>query len=270
MLAPPDHIRRVDVLDEHVADRLRDGFKIDETIDVRGQLHASTIGRHKGRAAFILACGPSSSLVPEPEIRRLIADAGAVVWVTNSAFKLFEGRPYMGADYYMVSDEPYWTTHREAIGRYLLSNPFMLPVLAFDPWNDLRFQKFNVDMNLEPADAEYEPNRYFYGRSVGVYAATMALHCGCTTIYLLGHDLVPHGGKSHAHGVRRPEEAADYSQGRDMLAGYAALARHAKGLGVRVVNLSPISVIPDFERTTCAAESATIQKARQKKEQVHK
>lgn len=248
MLAPPDFLRRVDVLDEYVKDRLADGFVLDKTPDLRAEYHNSTPNRHKGKAAFILACGPSVSLVPEPLIRKLVQVTRAVTWVTNHAFQLLNGRPYNGAEYYMVVDEPFWVTHREAIGAYLRDNPFTLPVLAFDPWESLRFQKIAVNVHEEPEHASYRVNEYFYGRSVGVYASLMALHCGCTKLYLLGHDLVPHNGKSHSHGVRRPEEAVNYPQGRGMFAGYERLAKIAESLGVAVVNLSPISALECFQR----------------------
>ncbi len=264
MLAPPDYTRAVDIPLEAVKDRLEMGWRVSSAIDERPVLHNTTPGRHKGRNAFVLATGPSASMVNADAIFELVKVRKCVTWVVNDPDRVLKGDPFHGADYLLVLDEQYWSDRRAAFGKYLMANPFCLPVLNFDPPERLfRYQKITIDTATEAGGAggagEYIPNHYFYGKSSGIAAIQMAMHAGCGTIYLLGHDCVAHQGRSHSYGVRRPEEVETkdnprgYPQGaRDMLVSYAVLAQHAKQIGVRIVNLSPISALDCFERQTLA------------------
>lgn len=262
MLAPPDFTRAVDIPLYAVKDRLEMGWKVSSAIDERPVLHNTTPGRHKGRAALVLATGPSASMVNADAIFDLVKKRKCVTWVVNDPDRVLKGDPFPGADYLLVLDEQYWSDRRAAIGKYLMANPFCLPVLNFDPPERLfRYQKISIDVATEAGGAgEYVANHYFYGKSSGIAAIQMAMHAGCTLIYLLGHDCIAHQGRSHSYGVRRPEEANatkespnGYPQGqRDMIASYAVLAKHAEQIGVRIVNLSPISALDCFERRTIA------------------
>lgn len=263
LLAPPDFRRKVDVPDWSVSDRLADGFKLDDFPDVREELHNAMPGRHKTRPALVLGCGPSCGIVPLGDVLRLVSKTNAVVFATNEVYRLFGGEAYPRADYLVCLDEPLWTDRRAAIGRYLLANPFCVPCLAFDPAEDLRYQQTKIDMGCGPQDAgSYKLGHYFFGSSSGIAAIQLAFHSGCREVFLLGHDLCAVDGASHGWGKRRDEEVNDnYPQGRQMHAGYKVLSQHATELGARVVNLSPVSKIDCFEKSTVAAEIARPRKS---------
>lgn len=258
LLAPPDFRRKVDVPNWLAADKIAEGFKLDEFPDVREELHNAMPGRHKTRPALVLGCGPSCGIVPITDVLKLVARTNAVVFATNEVYKLFNNEPFPRADYLVFLDEPLWLDRRDRIGKYLLANPFCVPCLAFDPSEDLRYQQAKIDMGCMPQDAgPYRMGHYFFGSSSGITAIQMALHSGCREIFLLGHDLCAHKGASHGWGPRRQEEVADdYPQGRQMFAGYAVVAGHAKELGARIVNLSPVSKLDCFDRSTIAEEIA--------------
>jgi hypothetical protein len=249
MLAPPYHRRRVDVPDEMVKDKLADGYILDPAPDRRPMLHGSTVDRHKGRAAFIAASGPSMSVHALQEIVGFIQEQRCVVWGTNDVWRMAGGAA-MPCDYVMVLDDSFWYDKREKLAEYFVAHPHALPCLAFDPPEILDYQKIPIAMDREPhTNPPYEPNAYFNGYSSGIAAVNMALHCGCDPVYLLGHDCGTALGKTHGAGVRSQAElAAGYPQGLQMIAGYATLARHAREIGRKIVNLSALSKLECFEK----------------------
>jgi len=257
MLAPPDHTRKVPVPNWAVKGKLEEGYIKDDGAHVREAFTASMPGRHKGRTAFVAGCGPSMGMVSQGQIEKLIRASKSVVWAVNDVWKVCDGQPLNAADYLVVLDEDHWTGFRSLFGKYLAANPFCLPVLSFDPAELInRYQRIGIDMSRPSSSVgEYEMGKFFYGESGGIAAIQMAMHCGCDLIYLLGHDLTSKDGRSHGWGARRTEEVnQSYPQGRSMEAGYAVLRRHADELGIRIVNLSPISILTCFEKSSVEAE----------------
>lgn len=247
-LIAPDG-RRVDVVKTLVAERLLDGYIRDPRPDDRPDLSASLPGKHQGRVALIAATGPSLSSVPLHTLEALVARENAVVWGVNDVWRSHrEGA--LGCDYYVVLDERYLTTHAEPVLAYLGKFPKCLPCFAFTPDLDLRYYELRIDMHKTPeTDPEYVRSHYWHGLSSGVAAVQMAMHAGCSTIYLIGHDCRAAGPKTHAFGRRSVDEAkGNYPQGSRMLDAYAVLSRHAKALGIDVFNLSAISAIDSFPR----------------------
>lgn len=249
-LLAPDGVRRVDVPLSMVERKLAEGFAIDPNPDSRPELEASTNGRHKGRPAIVVAGGPSAKLVDREVLLRFCAEQRCVRWAVNDAWKVCGGRSFP-ADYLVILDDFFWAEFRRPIGAYLMENPGCLPVTCFDIDEALRYQRLAIGRSLDPKDGHpYDPGGpYFHGQSSGIAAIQMAMRCGCGPIYLLGHDLCAHKGASHGFGSRGgggPVES--YPQGDLMRPGYTLLAKHAAGLGVRIVNLSPVSTINDFER----------------------
>lgn len=249
----PDGIRRVDVALTHIKDNEERGFTVDPNQDDRPERHGSTPNRHAGRVGIVVATGPSSGTADFAKFAELRALTGAVVWAVNDAWRTFneQGVPG-GPDYYMVLDEPYWLSYRVRIAAYLQAYPKCVPVLCFDPWENLPFQKIAID--VDPGD-DYRPNAYFHSDSSGNCACQMALHTGVSTLYLIGHDLRTVHGHTHCFGTRRPEEVTnDYPQGKGMVKGYELLSKHAAQLKVRAVNLSAVSALTCFERSDIDTE----------------
>lgn len=242
-----------DIPTAYIRDRQAMGWVVCPEADPRPFLHGSTVNRHLGRDALVIASGPSAGSVPVDRLRAWADAAGLVTWVTNNAHSICGGSPFPRADYLAILDDNFWFTRREKLAAYLHANPLCVPVLGFDPGDcALSYQRVVVDMNRTPNTAPaYVPNEYFHGNSTGIVACQMALHCGCRSIWLLGHDCKTIGGKTHGDGVRCAEELSNgYKQGRDMLAGYATLAAHAAALGVRITNLSRDSAVECFPRAT--------------------
>jgi hypothetical protein len=250
MLAPPDHARRVDVPDWLVPQKLKEGWVEDPHPDDRPVLHRSTPGRHNDRCAFVLASGPSAGMYPVEQIREFTDRKKCVTWATNNIFNVCNGRAFQRADYLLILDESFFNQHQVPLLQYLRDNPKCLPVLHFEPMMNIRYHRIVVNPHATPdREPAYECNKYFHGNSSGCAAVQMAMHTGCKTIYLLGHDLTTANGRTHGHGVRSKHEYnGKYPQGRVMMAGYNVLAKHAKELGVRIINLSPVSEIECFDR----------------------
>lgn len=262
MLAPPDYVRRVDVLPEYVKDRVAEGFRLDPFPDDRGFLTANSPGRHKGRAALCMASGPSAGMIPLADIQELREESHCITWATNDVWKCCGGHPLPGADYLVILDDHFWSGYREQIGKYMMNHaPSCLPVLCHDPDEQLRFQRIAIDTGNTARGQAYSAGAFFHGHSSGNAAVQMAMHCSCNPIYLIGHDLCAHDGKTHGAGVRdRHELAGNYPQGEMMMAGYKLLAEHAAAQKTRIVNLSPVSRIECFEKSTVQAELERIRK----------
>lgn len=261
MLAPPSFRRKVDVPAFMVAAKLAEGWRVDEFPDRRAERHRATPGRHAGRAALVCGNGPSLAMLGPEGFAEFVAAVRPVVWAVNEAWKSLRGQP-VAADYLVILDQHLWNASREPIDSMLAAQPGCVPVLCFDPHENIDYQFIPISLSRLPKQSPpYEVNTYFHGNSSGIAAVQMAMHCGCNPIYLIGHDLVCYNGASHGFGKRGQDAANKYPQGEGMRAGYSLLAQHAASLGVRIVNLSSISSIDDFERAdpkeiSCATQQA--------------
>jgi hypothetical protein len=267
MLAPPDYVRRVDVTDAYVKDRLAEGFRIDEFPDDRETILNALPDKHKGRCAIVLGCGPSCKTADLGQLIDLHKASGAVALATNNVWEVMDGRAFPSADYLVTLDEEFWGYKRSEVASYLRDNPFCLPVLGFEPNEALRFMRVHIDIAVEAQSVgAYQCGAYFFGKSSGIAAIQLAFFSGIRDVMLLGHDLCSHQGNSHGYGPRRREEVVEsYPQGKEMFSGYAVLARHAAEIGARVVNMSQISAIDCFPRSTVAEELARFKKPKGKR-----
>jgi hypothetical protein len=233
----------VDVPDDKVREKMGEGWVIDPNPDRRGQLHGATPGKHKGEVALVVASGPSTGLVGAERIRDFALDHAAVVYGVNEAWRICDGRPLPMCDYLCCLDDHSWRDWWLHQGlKTFVESTGALQLLGFDPpFPGVDYQRIPINTAALPGtNPPYKPNAYFHGLSSGVAACQHALHCGFETVYLLGHDLCGYGGKTHGHGARAGYNG-QYGQGREMFEGYRVLRDHAVGLGVELVNLSPIS-----------------------------
>jgi len=249
MLQPPHHLVRVDVEHRFVEQRRLEGWIDDPFPDDRELIARNIIGRHKGRAAFVVAAGPSAGMFLPEQVNELASLC--VTWGVNHAWEVLGGEP-LDADYLLILDDHFLARKRTPIFDYLAARPHCLPCFGFEMKEALRHYFVGIEMGLTPDQGpDYKPGRYFHGNSGGVAAIQMALHCGCSRVYLLGHDCCTANGKTHGFGVRTTGELnAGYSQGLTMEPGYGLVARHAGSLGVEVVNLSPVSRLSCFKKCT--------------------
>lgn len=84
------------------------------------------------------------------------------------------------------------------------------------------------------------------GFDAGTSAINLAILFGATEIYLLGYDMT--GGRWFTGEHPHPQPVIPVSAFARHLAPLPRLAKHAKELGVRIVNCSPTSAVTDFER----------------------
>lgn len=246
LLQPPVYLRSVRVPNPLVAEKLVDGWRIDPNQEDHFDLHRTTPGRHEGKAAFVAASGPSMGLFPIEAIHEYTRHM--VRWATNNAWEVVNGAAFK-ADYLVIMDDRFFRDRNREVLAYLAETEASL-VSSFNVNKMRKWQKVPIPMNTFAKDKPpYRLNEYFHGKSSGVVAVQMAMHAGCNPIYLLGHDLTAHAGRTHGNGCRSQRERdLNYPQGRDMIAGYELLADHARQLGVEIVNLSPISALTCFSK----------------------
>lgn len=246
----PDRTRTVDVPLSLVAEKEQEGWKEDTFPDTRPQLHRSTPNKHKGHPALVVASGPSTGMYSLETIQSLVRELGCFVWGTNNVFNVCNGNP-LPCNYFVILDDSFWIGHRVKLAEYMRKFPVAIPILHFDPYEQgIRYQRIAIELSRTPdTKPVYEQNVYFHGNSSGITAVQMAMHCGCDPIFLLGHDCGVVNGRTHGNGVRSSGELeSGYPQGLQMISGYATLAEHARKLGVRVYNLSPVSKLECFEK----------------------
>lgn len=251
MLAPPNHVRRVDVPEDQVRACLSRGYILDPFPDTRGELHAALPGKHRGRTAIVFGSGPSMRLYPRSTIIGLSDKLNAVRWAVNDAWRVLDGRD-CPADYLVILDDHYYRDRRDNVRAYLARYRNCLPAFAFDLNEPVAYLRLHINIGDTPdTSPPYSCNEYFHGNSSGITAIQMAMHAGCNPIYLLGHDCAPApDGTTHGFGNR---DKGKYPQGLTMLDGYKTIHEHASRLGVRVVNLSPIGLVRErvaFERAS--------------------
>ena len=251
-IVSPDGTRKADVPGEILKEKLRDGWKIDPFPDDRPELYNTMPGKHKGRAAIVIASGPSSGLVDRDEVIEMIRRENLVVFGVNDADRSMGGLPVPMLDYLVIIDDHLWDDRFPKLKALLDENKDALPVVAFTISEDVRYIYAPIaigeDPNTKgPANIEYVVGRLFHGYSSGVMAIQIAMWMGCTKIYLLGHDLQVAAGRTHGFGVREAgEKSRNYPQRDKMFAGYETIAYHAAKIGVEIINLSPCSAIKFF------------------------
>lgn len=251
MLRPPDFRTRVDIPACRVAEKLAEGWKEAPEKDRRSEYHRLTPQSHTGRPALVVASGPSAGMVSPAVLHSFVWKHKAVVWGTNNLWNVLGGAP-LSADYAVVLDDHFFSAWRMEFAAYFNAHPHTRLVTCFPPDNAYDYQYIPIDIGKLPTtEWPYVENEYFNGNSSGCAAIQMAMHCGCDPIYLLGHDLTTFKGKTHGFGCRSSDElTGQYPQGRVMEAGYKLLAKHARTLGRTIYNLSPISVLDCFPRSS--------------------
>ncbi len=246
-LVLPDGIHRVDVPNWLIPDKLAQGYTIDTEPDTREEISSVIGGRHPGATAFVLASGPSAALHSTATLQEFVRKHNAVVWTVNDAWRVVGGLPMPVSNYHVVLDSEHFDLHRANHIEYLYRTKSLL-CCAFDPPTAIQHYRININLGALPEqDPPYQYMHYWHPHSSGVASAVMAMHCGVSRIYLLGHDCTTAGTNTHGFGKRHDGELRqNYPQGQQMLVAYALLAKHAKQLGIDIYNISPISAIKSF------------------------
>lgn len=207
-------------------------------------------GRLRGLDAFVVASGPSSGMFAPEAVRRFAQ--GKVVIGTNDVWRVLNGEP-LPCDFYVILDRHFYDTHWRELHAYRSYRPRSLPVTYFDL--DVPHLRIPIDMKADAAEElrrdirrPYDPDSYFHGHSSGIAACQFAMKLGCRCIYMLGHDLTVTGARTHGYGDRAGVREHGYHQGLTMRAGYGLLAQHARELNIRMINLSPVSTLTEFEQ----------------------
>lgn len=104
----------------------------------------------------------------------------------------------------------------------------------------------NRDSDVHGMGLSSDPEKLATGRNSGAQAVNIAVLAGATTILLLGIDGGPINGKTHFHGAH--PKAANDDVWPYVHQSFAAIAKEAKRLGVRIVNCSLASAINVFEK----------------------
>lgn len=245
LVAPPGYTRRVDVPLDLVEENLRRGFRIDPMPDDRAEIANALAGSLVGRSALCMASGPSMVAWPYEDLSALASLC--TCWATNNAYEACGGLPVPRCHYLTILDSDFWDRNRAAIRKFE-GETGCLPCLCFQPSEAIRYMQLAIPFSKTPESGPpYQPGHYWHGNSSGVAAVQMALHARPRRVFLLGHDCTVAGGRTHGSGVRSSDELRQkYPQGRNMLAGYSLLAKHAAQLGVEIYNLSPWSAVKDF------------------------
>ncbi len=238
---------RVDVANELVKAKLADGYLKDPTPDDRPELISGLVGKYRGRAALVVASGPSVAIAGHRAIEDFRRRHKPVVWAVNDVWRVVNGDPLPAADYLVVLDEEFYNNNGPRIREYLAEFPGCLLVTPFTVAIP-RYIEIPIELGSEPhTGPEYRPCHYFHGSSSGVAAVQMAMQAGCNPVCLLGHDLTTYKGSSHGFGKRNADEVrSDYGQKSMMFPAYDLLARHCAPAGCKIVNLSTISAIRSF------------------------
>jgi len=251
----------VEVRPEDVEGCLERGFKrvtgIDAHIpDINHNFVHTRIDRHVGRHALVIGNGPSVRGIPPQLMQAFVKKHDALVIGTNNMFDLWGTEEPCPCHYWVILDKVFWWNNKNKIHaarQWMKEHHHVAPIMVFhfDPQQLMIYERIVVDTAHDAMfHPKYEANVYPHGESSGVAAINHALHMGCSTLYLTGHDLkLDDQGNTHGHGVR-DEERRGYTQGEGMLPGYEVCAMWARQLGRKVWNMSPISVIPSFPFTT--------------------
>lgn len=253
LLTPPDkngYQRKVEIHPDRLKEKLADGYVVDPDPDTRVELRRKA-EEHKDRPAFIIAGGPSAGLIHPDAVGKFIADYEPVVFATNNVFNVLGGHEVPTCHYHTVLDDAFWAGNYSKIIDYYSRHPETVALVGFQMQQS--FPHIEINTNLVPVGYDYMPPytqwRYFHGMSSGCASVQFAIHARCNPIYLLGHDLTAYQGMTHGFGVRCVGELKqNYPQGKIMIDGYNLAARHAKELGIDIVNLSPISVLDCFRK----------------------
>jgi len=209
-------------------------------------------GKHKGGTAFVVANGPSAGLYTKESIDRFGLDK--LVIGCNDVWRVLGGEP-LECDYWVMLDGKFRDENHARIHAYKHTHTRATPIC----YRALDLEHYRLNLNFtrdarrimregNEAEQRFKPGNYFHGHCSGVAAVQVAMQAGCTTVYLLGHDLTVTQDATHGFGKRTDHEhTGKYPQGLTFLSGYDLLKRHADELGVRIINLSPISTLKQFE-----------------------
>lgn len=216
---------------------------------------------HAGERCFILGTGPSLKLLTDQERESLRKET---LFGVNSLYKSDIGRELL-PKYYVLMDNLYWeqwsSTFTEVSNQYKDCPPVFI--------TDLRAKHLVECLNIKnPAvyiySKKYPVNRMSADIDGNIYAALnvisysilSAIYMGFREIYLLGCDYSAFctAGKGHCY-----DDKSEIAQSNYNLAFYLRfywittefhylIAKLAKEKGVKVVNLSPNSLLDAYPR----------------------
>jgi len=189
-------------------------------------------GRWAGETVFCLASGPSM----RPEDASAVRGQGRVITV-NSTFRL---APW--ADVHYSSDHDWWHLHL----------PEMRAACKGEFWSGYPFGHIADDVRICPYDKKARgilrtPGRIAWGGNSGYCALGLAYQFGASRIVLLGYDMKDPAGKGHWHGHHDASIKKDFNFDMWKMRFYDA-ARDFKGLGIEVINCTPVTDLTCFPR----------------------
>jgi len=216
---------------------------------------------HAGERCFILGTGPSLSTLNEEQLEKLKSE---VIFGVNSLYKSSVAA-VLEPKYYTLIDNLYWESwsgvFADVVEKYA-KNP---PVFITDP----RAQNIVSDLNLKkdsiyvyskkyPTDkmsAEITENVYAAMNCIS-YSILVAIYMGFKDIYILGCDYNAFCSAGVGHCYDDDDELKGISYD---LAFYLKfywittefhylIAKLAKGMGVKIINLTPGSLLDAYPR----------------------
>lgn len=191
----------------------------------------------EGKPCVCIATGPSLSQDQVEVVRQ----SGAAAIVVNDAYLL---APFARLAYF--ADTKWWRWHKDR-----------------EEWKAFAGQKCTINVgpceeksvlilerSMAPDGFSKDPTSITTGSHSGFQALSIAYLAGANPIILLGYDCRAVGGKDHYFGSHPDKTMPPYASIRTR---YAPAAAEAKKAGVRIVNATPDSAIPDFERVDIAS-----------------
>lgn len=203
-----------------------------------------------GKEAVVVGSGPSSGLVNPNTLREFCKDK--ITIGCNDVWRVLRGLS-LSCDYFVMLDRKFYEDHYQDVSRYITEHPECMPVSFFPIMG--RHLRININMNWDSQiclkqerDNRFNPNAYFHGHSSGVAGIQIAMHMGCSKVYLIGHDLCVTPTRTHGFGDRHGERQNGYRQGLTMQSGYDLIKQHADEIGIDIVNISNISKLKQFRK----------------------
>lgn len=220
-------------------------------------------GIHAGQRCFIVGTGPSLNVLSDHEINGLKRE---VVFGVNSLYKSRIGRE-LTPKYYTLMDNLYWeqwsSTFSDVFDQYKENPPVFITDVRAKPLVE-RLSSANANVYIHSKKyptkkmcADLDTNIYA-AMNVISYSILSAMHMGFNEIYLLGCDYSAFctAGKGHCYNDEAEVAQSDYN-----LAFYLRfywittefhylIAKLAKEKGIKVVNLTPNSLLDAYPRNT--------------------
>lgn len=186
---------------------IQNGNRIAECPSSRELMYA-----HAGEPAIVLGAGPSASdfLDHIAKIR-----SGVRLFVADTMLRGCLARGIVPDYVCAIERAPNITKVLSAdaeCGATLIASPVVEPD-CIRPWGNRVLFWWGADDLFRWLDPSIEPMPS--GRSSGTLALAAAAHAGCSTIYLVGHDLAYRGGKSHAEDAHPIAHAANHKADQD-------------------------------------------------------